>query len=122
METVRLRTIQQPSFLDRLLHSFILKADLLPEGAYQVRNRSDAPSVLQRLIIQAGKSGQAWACWSDTLRTWLFTAEMSLERSRERGSPVLLVNLYREDGNLIDSATWAPDETSRWRRCREGTG
>ena len=122
METVRLRTIQQLSFLDRLLHSFMLKADLLPEGAYQIRNCTDLPAVLQPIIVLAAQRGQAWTCWADNVRTWLVTAEMSLVLSREHGSPVLLVDVYRENGNLTDSATWVPDQTSRWRRCHEQAG
>jgi hypothetical protein len=42
---------------------------------------------------------------------------MSLALSRECGSPVLDVKVYREDGKLQDSDCWLADGDGKWRRC-----
>jgi hypothetical protein len=42
---------------------------------------------------------------------------MSLPLSRERGSPVLLVEHYDESGELKESGAWMPDQEGKWRRC-----
>ena len=119
METQRLRTIQQPSLVERLLQEFVRTASALPEDAREIRDRSELPSKMQRTIIDASKSGQAWMCLSDGYRTWLFIGEMSMPLSRERGSPVLQVKQYTKDGELADAAAWVADRTARWRRCVE---
>jgi hypothetical protein len=67
--------------------------------------------------MQAVKVGKMWSCWAHGKQTWLFTAEMSLPLSRERGAPVLQVDLYRDDGSQRESATLMPDETGKWQRC-----
>ena len=48
--------------------------------------------------------------------THLFTCEMSLPLSRERGTAVLLVNRYNDKAELKDSGTWLEDPQGRWRR------
>lgn len=117
METTRLRTIQQPTLVERLLQEFVRSASSLPTDAREIRDRSELPSKMQKVIIQAIKAGMAWTCWTDEYRTWLFIGEMSLPLSRERGSPVLQIKQYGEDGALKDAASWVADRTSRWRRC-----
>lgn len=117
MQTLRLRTLQQPSLVERLLQEFVRCARALPADAREIRDRSELPSKVQRLIIQATNAGQAWSCWTDDYRTWLFIGEMSMPLSRERGSPVLQVKQYMQDGSLTDAASWVADRTSRWRRC-----
>ena len=46
------------------------------------------------VLGQASGKERAWTYWTDGLRIWLFTAEMSLPLSRERGAPVLAANAY----------------------------
>jgi hypothetical protein len=43
---------------------------------------------------------------------------MSLPMSRERGAPVLQVNLYDDEG-LKECGPWMPDGDGRWCRCSE---
>lgn len=119
METMRLRKIQQPSRVHRLLEAFVSNANVLPEYCYQIRDRSALSSVLQQLVIQASRKEQAWCCWADDHRIRLFTAEMSLPLSRERGSPVLEVNFYSEQGELQDAGFWVFDREGTWRRCAD---
>jgi hypothetical protein len=119
METRRLRKLQQPSQVERLLEAVMVRGKLVPDEAYQIRDSDAVPSALQRIAAQSAKGGRVWACWANGVHHWLFTAEMSLETSRERGTPVLLVNRYREDGELLEAASWMSDPEGQWRRCAE---
>ena len=119
VETLRLRKIQQPSEIGRLLESYIARADILPKGSYQIHQAREVPSELRSVLNQANEQGRAWSCWTQGFRTWLFTCEMSLPLSRERGAPVLQVNLYGDDGGLQDSANMMTDQSGKWRRCAD---
>ena len=119
METLKLRQIQHPSEVERLLESYISRADILPKGAYPIRTAASVPRELRGLVMQAVKLGKTWSCWTQGIQTWLFTAEMSLPLSRERGAPVLQVNLYGDDGSLRESGTLMPDQTGKWCRCAD---
>lgn len=117
METVRLRRIQEPSHLERLLEAYVSRGDLLPKDAFQIRAMRALSPQLQRVVTRATQKSHVWACWADSSHTWLFTCEMSLPLSRERGVPVLLVDQYDEAGELKDSGTWVSDQDGKWRRC-----
>ena len=119
METRRLRTLQQPGQIERLLEALVTRAGLVPEGAYQLRDRGGLPSTLQLVLAQPTNKGQVWTCWADSFRTWLFTAEMSLPMSRERRTPVLTVNVYGEDGELKECGNWMVNQEGRWQRCAD---
>ena len=115
--TVRLRAIQeQPSRVERLLVAFALRSGIVSPDAHMIRDQRLMPAVLQGVIFQAMRKDRAWCAWKDNSRTWLLTCEMLLDPSRERGSPVLNVHLYSEDGELEDSASWAIDNEGKWRR------
>lgn len=117
METMRLRTIQQPSQLDALLESFVRSRGQVPADAHRVLDRSELPGALQRVAIRARKSGHAWAAWGDGPRLWFFTAEMSLDLSRERGQPVLQVTAHAEDGQIVESGPWVRVRDGQWQRA-----
>jgi len=121
METVRLRKIQAPSQLERLLVAFATRVSgLLPDDCYQVRNPLALPPQLQRVLAgEAVHNGRTWACWADNFRAWLFTCEMSLIRSRERGMPVLQISIFDEVGGLINAGTWVHAREGTWHRCNE---
>src|SRR5213082_2053041 len=116
METVRLRRIQEPSHVERLLEAYVSRSGLLPNDAFQIRAQRALSPQLQRVVARATPKGHVWACWADSYHTWLFTCEMSLPLSRERGAPVLLVDQYDEAGELKDSGTWVSDQEGKWRR------
>jgi hypothetical protein len=119
METMRLRGIQQPGNVDRLLEAFICGTSRVPSSAYPVRTRSGLSQVLKSLVQQAQKKQQAWSAWSDDRLSWLFTAEMSLALSRERGMPVLEVRAYSDHGELQETGFWARDRQGCWHRCAD---
>jgi hypothetical protein len=119
METVRLRKIQQPSRVERLLEAFITRGDHLPPDSYEVHDRSTLPEALRKLAARATQQGRVWRCWACRSHAWLFTADMSLPLSRERGAPVLQVSSYDEHGALTDSGCWMVDRQSNWMRCSD---
>jgi hypothetical protein len=47
------------------------------------------------------------------------TAKFSLDRSRERGLPVVEVRRYDESGAIEESGTWVRIEKNSWQRCNE---
>lgn len=101
--------------VERLLPSLVLRAQLVPEGAHQIRDSAAMPDQLRIVAALALKNGRAWSCWTYGLRTWLFTAEMLLALSRERGVPVLHVDLF-DDYGPKDSGLWAQN-SGEWQRC-----
>ena len=119
METRRLRKIQLPSQVERLLEAYVTRAKLLPEGAYRVRDPKALPAKLRRILLRATGEGEVWTCWAHGVRFWLFTGDMSLPLSRERGTPVLHVSLYDEEGELKDAGTWMAATDGQWRRCAD---
>ena len=119
METRRLRTIQQPSRIERLLEALVSHGGLAPEDSYQIRNPNSLSSPLRTVVAQAAKQGRVWGCWANSYETRLFTCEMSLPLSRERGKPVLQVNRYDERGELEDSGSWTTDPEGKWRRLAD---
>jgi hypothetical protein len=119
MDTMRLRQIQHPTEVDRLLRSYIWCAQLLPKDAYQIRTAPSVPGELRGIVMQAVKLGKTWSCWAHGSRTWLFTAEMCLQASRGQGTPVLEVKLYGDDGSLRECAMLTTDQTGKWRRCAD---
>lgn len=119
METLRLRRIQEPSRVERLLEAYIARAGIVPVDAYQIRNRSELPRGLQALLARSIEEGQVWSCWADPARIWLFTCHMSLALSRERGAPVLVMHLYGEDGQILDTGSFRFDPHGSWSRCSD---
>jgi hypothetical protein len=119
VETLRLSKLQQsPSHIKRLLEALVVRAKLVPEEAYQVRLTSAVPKELRGVAELAAKEGRVWACWAHGFRAWLFTAEMLLDLSRERGAPVIQVNVY-DEGGLKDSGLWMPNQDGSWQRCAD---
>jgi hypothetical protein len=117
LETVRLRNLQQPSQTEVLLETLVSRADLLPKDAYRIRDPKALSPQLQMIITRATAEGRIWACWANPHYFWLFTCEMSLHMSRERGAPVLLVNRYADNGELEDTGPWTTDSAGKWQRC-----
>jgi len=119
MKTERLRTIQQPSNVERLLAAYITRGNVLPQDSYPVRDLTAIPSALRQTALQAVSQGRVWACWAYGVQHWIFTAEMSLALSRERKAPVLHVNRYNDDGELTEAGSWLMDPHGQWRQCAD---
>ena len=116
MELVRLRKSQHPSGVQELLESYISQSEVVPKGSYRIREPGSVPREARKVLTQAVKAGQTWACRAHGLHVWLFTCNISRPLSRECGAPVLNVSLYGDDGRLRDCGTWIPDHHGKW--CR----
>ncbi len=114
MRTLRLRTIQQPGRVERLLETCVRRGHLLPQGAYQIRDPEALPASLQ-WILSRETDDHVWACWTDGSRSWLFTGELR-PPSRDRGTPMLGLRLYDEAGELKESGAWGTDYEGKWQR------
>lgn len=119
METVRLRRIQEPPRVQSLLEAFISRARIVPPDSYQVHGARSLPKPLRDVVVRATRQGQVWSCRARGTRIWLFTCDMSLPLSRERGAPVMLVRIYGEDAELMDSGNWRYDPLGTWSRCAD---
>jgi len=119
VETLRLTKLQRSAaHIQRLLEALVVRAKLVPEHAYQVRLTSALPKQLRELAERASKDGRVWACWAQGFRAWLFIAEMPLDLSRERGSPVMQVDIY-DEGGVKNSGLWTLNQDGTWQRCAD---
>jgi hypothetical protein len=119
VETLRLTKLQQsPSHIKRLLEALVARAKLVPEHAYQVRLMSALPKQLQGVAELAAKEGRVWACWAHGFRAGLFIAEMPLALSRERGTPLMQLDIY-DEGGVKNSGLWMPNRDGTWERCTD---
>ena len=119
METLRLRRMQEPSRVERLLEAYVSRSGNLPDDAYQVRDKTELPQSLRLVVARAIEQGEVWSCWARGSQIWLFTCHMSLALSRERGAPVILLQVYDENAELKESATWRFDPRGEWTRCAD---
>lgn len=117
METLRLRGIQAPSSVEKLLRDFAESYPLIPKNCYEISEPAELSPQLRRIAERESEQGRVWVCFANALNTWLFACEMSLASSRERGTPVLDVNLYEEEGGLKDSGSWMLNPLGKWQRC-----
>lgn len=116
METMRLRSLQQPTRTQELLESLLLFLERPPRGADRVSDRTELPSVLQRLVIRGSKDGMAWAAWRQRFDIEFYGAELALDMARERGRPTLRVTVYDSDGKIRELANWAQVSQDAWQR------
>lgn len=120
METMRLRTIRQPGEVGRLLDSLL--SHLLRRSSESLHRISDArqlPLALQLAVRRAKGEGLTWCAWASSTEYMLFAAEMCLDRSREFGRPVLVVNVYDNAGRLHSSSAWLHGRDESWQRCAQ---
>jgi hypothetical protein len=106
METLTLRSIQQPSTADLWLHEIVSDLGILPAGAAEILSTASTSSALRRIIKMAKNLGKSCSAWrDDQQRFWLFVGELSIP-SRERDCPVLMVDQYGEDGQIVATSMW----------------
>jgi hypothetical protein len=116
METLRLRTLQQPSTTQLQLESLLRSLCLPSNDADRVSEHTELPAVLQRIVIRGRKDGIAWAAWRRRFDVHFFSAELAFDLSRERGRPTLRVKSYDEGGKMVEIATWTEMSRDEW--CR----
>jgi hypothetical protein len=106
--------IQEPFQVERLLDAFATRSGVIPEGAYRVRDPDALAPTLQRVLTEV--LTHPWLCFSNGSHAWLLTGIVSTALSRLRNRPVLWVNVYGEDGALIEVGAWAVNHHGKWGR------
>jgi hypothetical protein len=111
METLRLRSLQNPSHVGRMLESLVAGVTLVPGTCQQVHDSDALPLRLRALVSRALEEGRVWACWMDAHESHLFTCEMSLGQSRARragiaGEPIRRPCRTQGVGNLAFGSGW----------------
>jgi hypothetical protein len=119
METMKLRAMQQPGHAGELLDSFIKLGGSLPSGARRLKQERELTPTLEKLAQRSLEEGAVWSAWTDDRAMWLWSSEVSLARSRERGLPVMEVRRYDESGTMEERGTWVRLRADIWQRCNE---
>ncbi len=117
MQTMKLRAMQHPGQAVELLDSFILCEGRLPSESHRLTHGSQLTPSLEKLASRSLEDGNVWRAWTDDRVIWLWTCEVSLDRSRERGMPVMEVARYDESGTIEESGTWVCLGNDSWQRC-----
>ena len=94
METRRLRTLIDPREAQLLLDSYVASAAKLPASAYEQSNLARLPLAFQERVEKAESDGSVWSAWTHGPEAWLFIGQLNLNRARERGRPVLELEIY----------------------------
>ncbi len=119
METMKLRAIQHPGHAGELLDSYIRHAEKLPGDSHRLMRGAELTPALEKIAQRAIEEGAVWQARTDDREMWLWTCEVSLARSRERGMPVIEVRRYDESGAVEESGTWVLVRLDSWQRCNE---
>jgi hypothetical protein len=119
METMKLRAIQLPGNAGELLDSFIRAEGHLTDDSRELKRERELTPSLEKLAQRSLDDGGVWRAWTDEREMWLWSSEVSLARSRERGMPVMEVRRYDENGIVEESGTWVRVRPDQWQRCNE---
>ena len=119
MQTMRLRAIQQPGTAGELLDSFVRAEGNLALDSRELTRERELTPTLERIAQRSLGNGCVWRAWTDDRAMWLWSSEVSLELSRERGMPVMEIRRYDENGQVEDAGTWVRVRADEWKRCGE---
>ena len=103
METLRLRGIQQPSAVERLLDNFIARSNLLPKNCYQIRDPDTLPPPLQRVVLRPSERGHTcgWPGRPKILALHLLDVAALVPRAGHAGAAGVISTMKRAPwGNL----------------------
>jgi hypothetical protein len=117
METQRLTAIQVPDRTLALLESFATIVLRMPVGAYRLEHIDELPQNMRRHVGIGPDKHYVWFAWSGGEQISLITGALALERSRERGRPVLEIRSYDVNGLLDEAAMWVRTSADQWARC-----
>jgi len=119
MKTQRLRTLTDPRQAQLLVDSYVASAANLPASAQRQSDLARLPLAFQERAEKAESDGSVWSAWTSGSEAWLFIGQLNLSRARERGHPVLELEVYdyerRTKSRIV--AMRGPDGT--WRLLKE---
>jgi hypothetical protein len=117
MDTSKILAFRHPSQVELLLESLLKSLNRLPEHSHKVTERSDLPSVLQRIAIQAKKQKIRWGAWAKDNVIWFFTVEMTTAPLGLSRRPALKISRYNQKGKLTECGVWYNVPPRGWQRC-----
>jgi hypothetical protein len=94
MKTQRLRILVDPRQARLLLDSYVSSAANLPPTARKQDDLARLPLAFHERVERAESDGLVWSAWIHGPDAWLFTGQLNLNRARERGHPVLELEVY----------------------------
>jgi hypothetical protein len=106
-----------PKQTEELLEAFARAHNLVPADASRIKSPAELTRPMRRLITLAEATGIRWLAWSSKLRLLLLMGAPSLDLSRERGCPVLQVQVFDEEGTLLDSCNCLRTTEGKLERC-----
>lgn len=118
MQTMKFGAMRRPSYLENLLRSLVRSRGWVVPEAEPIQDSGELPSALQKLATDAETTSGVWRAWLNPDGRRLFVAELSVDLSRERGHPVLLVHYYNDGGALEEFSAWAHLADGAWRECQ----
>ena len=117
METLGVKRIQIRDRSAGLLESYAQHVLAVPTPARRLKRIDELPPYLRRHVgIGPGKH-YVWFAWISGEQTSLLTGALALERSEERGRPVLEIRSYTATGAVEKTSTWVRTSLEHWTRC-----
>lgn len=117
MDTTKIIGFRHPSQVELLLESLVLSRKRLSSRARRLTDRSELPSVLQRIAIRATRAGKSWSAWAEDDTLSFYIAEMTPARVGGQQCPALKVTAYGRAGRIEEYGIWARPGRGEWRRC-----
>lgn len=94
METRRLLTLVDPRQAQLLMDAYVTSTAVVPAAARKQSDLSRLPLAFQERAEASESDGSVWSAWTHGPDAWLFVGQLNLNRARERGQPVLEIDIY----------------------------
>lgn len=117
LDTTKILSFRHPSQASVLLESLLHSLDWLPENARRVQDRSELPSVLQRIAIRGARQQEKWLAWQRNSAIYFFTVKVTPPPAGVVRPPALRVSAYNERGSVTGCGVWANSPGKGWQRC-----
>jgi hypothetical protein len=117
MQTDILRAMQTPHQTQDLVESCVRSQLIVPVAAHRVTLLPELSAPLRLLARKCEMEESVWLAWGDGGALWFVAATQSLDLSRERGRPVLQLQVYDELGESQEAMTCVQTRDKRWQRC-----
>lgn len=116
MDTTRIIGFRHPSQVELLLDALMTYRRCLPAAARRIRDRSDLPAAVQRVVIQATKADKGWSAWTAHGAIWCYIAEVIPARMGGEKCRALRVSAFDAKGRQTEHGIWAaPMGDDSWR-------
>jgi len=102
METVRLRKINSPPHVERLIEAFASRGDLCPR---LLQIRASRRCKHATMVWNGDQKRSWWACWADSYHPAIHLRDVA-PLSRERGLHRAQVESMTKTGELKDAVSW----------------